>query len=123
MTRGRILPFRSVSDRVIGGPTGFPKDYQYLIPCQSDLVGGAVISCEVISKQSCAWPHHFAIHRPLRRLECVLAPTRDKVLTAEHPRRCLSWPAYKLLLNAAGQSFYNTAKAHPRQSRREADWR
>ncbi|MGE6112314.1 N-6 DNA methylase [Aeromonas salmonicida] len=47
----------------------------------------------------------------LRRLECVLAPTRDKVLaTAESTKAIPELARHKLLLNAAGQSFYNTAK-------------
>lgn len=47
----------------------------------------------------------------LRRLECVLAPTRDKVLTTAESTKALPELArHKLLLNAAGQSFYNTAK-------------
>ncbi len=47
----------------------------------------------------------------LRRLECVLAPTRDKVLaTAESTKALPELARHKLLLNAAGQSFYNTAK-------------
>ncbi|XEI31450.1 type I restriction-modification system subunit M [Aeromonas veronii] len=47
----------------------------------------------------------------LRRLECVLAPTRDKVLaSAESTKAMPELARHKLLLNAAGQSFYNTAK-------------
>ncbi|WP_270807416.1 type I restriction-modification system subunit M [Aeromonas sp. QDB25] len=47
----------------------------------------------------------------LRRLECVLAPSRDKVLaTAESTKAMPELARHKLLLNAAGQSFYNTAK-------------
>ena len=47
----------------------------------------------------------------LRRLECVLAPTRDKVLaTAESTKAMPELARHKLLLNSAGQSFYNTAK-------------
>ncbi|MFB0725091.1 N-6 DNA methylase [Aeromonas salmonicida] len=47
----------------------------------------------------------------LRRLECVLAPTREKVLaTAETTKAMHELARHKLLLNAAGQSFYNTAK-------------
>ncbi|MCX4048800.1 class I SAM-dependent DNA methyltransferase [Aeromonas caviae] len=47
----------------------------------------------------------------LRRLECVLAPTRDKVLaTAESTKALPELARHKLLLNAAEQSFYNTAK-------------
>ncbi|OZG42199.1 restriction endonuclease subunit M [Aeromonas sp. A35_P] len=47
----------------------------------------------------------------LRRLECVQAPTRDKVLaTAESTKALPELARHKLLLNAAGQSFYNTAK-------------
>lgn len=47
----------------------------------------------------------------LRRLECVLAPTREKVLaTAESTKAMPELARHKLLLNAAGQSFYNTAK-------------
>lgn len=47
----------------------------------------------------------------LRRLECVLAATREKVLaTAESTKALPELARHKLLLNAAGQSFYNTAK-------------
>ncbi|MFQ2689593.1 N-6 DNA methylase [Aeromonas caviae] len=47
----------------------------------------------------------------LRRLECVLAPTREKVLaTAESTKAMPELARHKLLLNSAGQSFYNTAK-------------
>lgn len=47
----------------------------------------------------------------LRRLECVLAPTRENVLaTAESTKALPELARHKLLLNAAGQSFYNTAK-------------
>lgn len=47
----------------------------------------------------------------LRRLECVLAPTREKVLaTAESTKALPELARHKLLLNAAGLSFYNTAK-------------
>ncbi|MFM5099635.1 N-6 DNA methylase [Aeromonas veronii] len=47
----------------------------------------------------------------LRRLECVLAPTREKVLaTAESTKALPELARHKLLLNSAGQSFYNTAK-------------
>ena len=58
-----------------------------------------------------------------RRLECVLAPTRDKVLaTAESTKAMPELARHKLLLNAAGQSFQHR-QAHPRQPWREADWR
>lgn len=47
----------------------------------------------------------------LRRLECVLAPTKDKVLTATETTKAMpEQAADKLLLNAAGQAFYNTSK-------------
>lgn len=47
----------------------------------------------------------------LRRLECVLASSKDKVLTTAESAKALPDTARdKLLLNAAGQSFYNTSK-------------
>ena len=47
----------------------------------------------------------------LRRLECVLEANKQKVLVAVESTKALPELArHKLLLNAAGQSFYNTAK-------------
>ncbi|MDH0316807.1 MULTISPECIES: type I restriction-modification system subunit M [Aeromonas] len=47
----------------------------------------------------------------LRRLECVLEASKDKVLaTAETAKALPDVARDKLLLNAAGQSFYNTSK-------------
>ncbi|BDY04687.1 restriction endonuclease subunit M [Ferrimonas sp. YFM] len=47
----------------------------------------------------------------LRRLECVLAPTKDKVLGMVDTTKSMpEEAANKLLLNAASQSFYNTSK-------------
>ena len=46
----------------------------------------------------------------LRRLECVLAPTKATVLqTAEQHREMPEEAAHRLLLHAAGQPFYNTS--------------
>lgn len=47
----------------------------------------------------------------LRRLECVLAPTKDKVLAlAESSKTMPDEARHKLLLNAADKAFYNTSK-------------
>ncbi|SHH95918.1 type I restriction-modification system subunit M [Ferrimonas marina] len=47
----------------------------------------------------------------LRRLECVLAPSKDKVLAmVETTKNMPDEAADKLLLNAGGQAFYNTSK-------------
>ena len=47
----------------------------------------------------------------LRRLECVLEASKDKVLaTAETAKALPDVARDKLLLNAAGQSFYNTSR-------------
>ena len=47
----------------------------------------------------------------LRRLECVLAPSKDKVLGMVESSKSMPEEARnKLLLNAAGQSFFNTSK-------------
>lgn len=47
----------------------------------------------------------------LRRLECVLADSKDKVLAMMETSGSMPEEARnKLLLNAAGQSFYNTSK-------------
>ncbi|WP_242521566.1 class I SAM-dependent DNA methyltransferase [Motiliproteus sp. SC1-56] len=47
----------------------------------------------------------------LRRLECVLAPTKATVLaTVESTREMPQEARHKLLLNAADQAFYNTSK-------------
>lgn len=47
----------------------------------------------------------------LRRLECVLAPTKDKVLAlAESSKAMPDEARHKLLLNAADKAFYNTSK-------------
>jgi type I restriction enzyme M protein len=47
----------------------------------------------------------------LRRLECVLAPTKEKLLAVAQTNTTMPEQArHKLLLNAAGQSFYNTSK-------------
>ncbi|HBM3194933.1 type I restriction-modification system subunit M [Klebsiella michiganensis] len=46
----------------------------------------------------------------LRRLECVLAPTKDQVLaTVENTKALPDLARDKLLLNASGQAFYNTS--------------
>lgn len=46
----------------------------------------------------------------LRRLECVLAPTKAQVLTTVESTKALPEIAKdKLLLNASGQAFYNTS--------------
>ena len=47
----------------------------------------------------------------LRRLECVLEANKQKVLAAVESTKALPEVARdKLLLSAAGQSFYNTSK-------------
>jgi len=47
----------------------------------------------------------------LRRLECVLAPTKEQVLAqAESSKSMPEEARHKLLLHAAGQAFYNTSK-------------
>ncbi|WP_242628080.1 type I restriction-modification system subunit M N-terminal domain-containing protein [Klebsiella pneumoniae] len=46
----------------------------------------------------------------LRRLECVLAPTKAQVLaTVETTKALPDLARDKLLLNASGQAFYNTS--------------
>lgn len=47
----------------------------------------------------------------LRRLECVLAPTKPQVLErADNSKKMPEAARHKLLLNAAGQAFYNTSR-------------
>ena len=47
----------------------------------------------------------------LRRLECVLAPTKDQVLAMVETTKAMPEAAKdKLLLNTSGQSFYNTSQ-------------
>ncbi|RRJ82606.1 type I restriction-modification system subunit M [Aestuariirhabdus litorea] len=47
----------------------------------------------------------------LRRLECVLAPNKEKVLAMVETTRSMPEEArHKLLLNAAGQAFYNSSR-------------
>ncbi|MBM7455271.1 type I restriction enzyme M protein [Oceanisphaera litoralis] len=47
----------------------------------------------------------------LRRLECVLAPTKEQVLAMVDTTKAMPETAKdKLLLNASGQSFYNTSQ-------------
>src|SRR5690554_4069664 len=47
----------------------------------------------------------------LRRLECVLAPTKDKVLAlAESSKAMPDEARHKVLLHAADKAFYNTSK-------------
>ncbi|GAA0683288.1 hypothetical protein GCM10009104_05480 [Marinobacterium maritimum] len=47
----------------------------------------------------------------LRRLECVLAPSKDKVLAlAESSKAMPDEARHKVLLNASGQAFYNTSQ-------------
>ena len=46
----------------------------------------------------------------LRRLECVLEPTREAVLAENKARKDLGIPMEKLLARKSGQSFYNTSK-------------
>lgn len=45
----------------------------------------------------------------LRRLECVLAPTKQKVLEEYKKRKKSNVPADKFLRKAAGKDFYNTS--------------
>ncbi|WP_417617884.1 type I restriction-modification system subunit M N-terminal domain-containing protein, partial [Oceanisphaera sp.] len=47
----------------------------------------------------------------LRRLECVLAPTKEQVLAMVETTKAMPEAAKdKLLLNTSGQSFYNTSQ-------------
>ena len=46
----------------------------------------------------------------LRRLECVLEPTREAVLTEYETRKDLGIPLEVFLTKKSGQSFYNTSK-------------
>ncbi|ADN08216.1 type I restriction-modification system subunit M [Sulfurimonas autotrophica] len=46
----------------------------------------------------------------LRRLECVLEPTRDDVLTENEARKNLGIPMEQFLTRKSGHSFYNTSK-------------
>ena len=46
----------------------------------------------------------------LRRLECVLEPTRDDVLAENDARKDLGIPMEPFLTRKAGHSFYNTSK-------------
>jgi type I restriction enzyme M protein len=46
----------------------------------------------------------------LRRLECVLEPTRDAVLAEYEKRKGLGIPLDQFLIRKAGQSFYNTSR-------------
>lgn len=46
----------------------------------------------------------------LRRLECVLEPTREAVLTEYKERKDLGIPLELFLTKKSGQSFYNTSK-------------
>ncbi|MGI8560753.1 MAG: type I restriction-modification system subunit M, partial [Luteimonas sp.] len=46
----------------------------------------------------------------LRRLDCVLAPTKDKVLAELAKRKAAKVPPHEFLLRAAKQGFYNTSK-------------
>ncbi|BBM86641.1 type I restriction-modification system subunit M [Candidatus Uabimicrobium amorphum] len=46
----------------------------------------------------------------LRRLECVLEPTRDKVITKHEQLKDSSIPSHDFLVREAEQSFYNTSK-------------
>lgn len=46
----------------------------------------------------------------LRRLDCVLAPTRDKVLAEHKKRRAQKVPAHEFLLKASGAGFYNVSR-------------
>ena len=45
----------------------------------------------------------------LRRLECVLAPTRDAVLAENEARKALGIPMEQFLTRKSGHSFYNTS--------------
>ena len=46
----------------------------------------------------------------LRRLECVLEPTREAVLAENEARKNLGIPMEPLLIRKSGHSFYNTSK-------------
>ncbi len=46
----------------------------------------------------------------LRRLECVLEPTRDAVLEEYEARKELGIPLEKILVRKSGHNFYNTSK-------------
>ena len=46
----------------------------------------------------------------LRRLECVLEPTREAVLTENDARKSLGIPMEQFLVRKSGHSFYNTSK-------------
>jgi len=46
----------------------------------------------------------------LRRLECVLEPTRDAVLEEYEARKDLGIPLEKILVRKSGHNFYNTSK-------------
>lgn len=46
----------------------------------------------------------------LRRLECVLEPTRDDVLAENEARKNLGIPMEQFLTRKSGRSFYNTSK-------------
>jgi len=46
----------------------------------------------------------------LRRLECVLEPTREDVLAENEARKSLGIPMEQFLVRKSGHSFYNTSK-------------
>ncbi len=46
----------------------------------------------------------------LRRLECVLEPTRETVLAENEARKNLGIPMEPLLIRKSGHNFYNTSK-------------
>ena len=46
----------------------------------------------------------------LRRLECVLEPTREAVLAENEARKSLGIPMEPLLIRKSGHNFYNTSK-------------
>ena len=46
----------------------------------------------------------------LRRLECVLEPTREAVLAENEARKSLGVPMEPLLIRKSGHNFYNTSK-------------
>jgi type I restriction enzyme M protein len=46
----------------------------------------------------------------LRRLECVLKPTRDAVLAENEARKDLNIPMEQFLVRKSGHNFYNTSK-------------
>jgi type I restriction enzyme M protein len=46
----------------------------------------------------------------LRRLECVLEPTREDVLVENEARKSLGIPMEQFLVRKSGHSFYNTSK-------------